>query len=51
MRAALVWLVVAMVGLFALPAWARRMARVVPWVGAKLVLNTARHCLRTTLDA
>ena len=38
-------------GLFALPAWARRMARVVPWVGAKLVLNTARHCLRTTLDA
>lgn len=33
-------------GLIALPAWARRLHRVRVWVGAKLVLHTARHALR-----
>lgn len=33
-------------GLIALPAWARRLHRVRAWVGAKLVLNTARNALR-----
>lgn len=33
-------------GLIALPAWARRLHRVRVWVGAKLVLNAARHSVR-----
>jgi hypothetical protein len=38
-------------GLFGLPAWARRLHRVRCWVAAKLVLNAARHVLRSPLVA
>ena len=33
-------------GLIGLPAWVRRLHRVRAWVGAKLVLEAARHVLR-----
>ena len=32
-------------GLFALPAWARRLHRVTAWVAAKLAINAARNCV------
>lgn len=38
-------------GLHALPAWARRIHRVRPWVGAKLVLFTARSAIKRTVAA
>lgn len=38
-------------GLYALPAWVRRLHRVRLWVGAKLVLNAARITLLGTVDA
>ena len=38
-------------GLYALPAWVRRMHRVRLWVGAKLILNAARITLLGTVDA
>lgn len=37
--------------LIALPAWASRLHRVRYWVAAKLVLNSARHVLRTPAAA
>lgn len=38
-------------GLNALPAWARRLHRVRLWVGAKLIVNAARHVRRKSLAA
>lgn len=38
-------------GLWSLPTWARRLARVRVWVGAKLVLNAARQARKHALDA
>lgn len=38
-------------GLIGLPAWARRLHRVRAWVGAKLVVNTARHAIRQPIAA
>jgi len=38
-------------GLIALPAWARHLARVRVWVGAKLAINAARHALRHPVAA
>ena len=38
-------------GLNALPAWVRRLRRVRVWVGAKIVINAARHVSRRSLAA
>lgn len=38
-------------GLNALPAWVRRLGRVRVWVGAKLIVNAARHVQRRSLAA